>query len=181
MSQQSGLKSARTNQYARAIIDATVERWENLLRKAAEAIGEDEKLLQKLEDGSVDLEKRVQLLEKALDEALSPVERNLFKLLIQEGDLELARGVADALLQVIGGEAAPVRAEIVSAVELSAKVKEAIRKQLTAEYGENLIFEFRVDPTLLGGFRIRVGDRLIDNSVASRLQALRETITSAMG
>lgn len=181
MSQQSGLKSARTNQYARAIIDATVERWETLLRQAAEAIGEDEKLLQKLEDGSVDVEKRVKLLEKALDEPLSPVERNLFKLLIQEGDLELARSVADALLRVAGGEAAPVRAEIVSAVELSDKIKEGIRKQLMAEYGENLIFEFRVDPTLLGGFRIRVGDRLIDNSVASRLQALRETISSAIG
>ncbi len=181
MSQQSGLKSARTSQYARAIIDATVERWETLLRKAADAIGKDEKLLQKLEDGSVDVEKRVKLLEKALDEPLSPVESNLFKLLIQEGDLELVGSVADALLRVIGGEAAPVRAEIVSAVELSDKVKESIRKQLTAEYGENLIFEFRVDPTLLGGFRIRVGDRLIDNSVASRLQALRETISSAIG
>lgn len=109
------------------------------------------------------------------------MERNLFKLLIQEGDLELARSVADALLRVVGGEAAPVRAEIVSAVELSDKIKEGIRKQLMAEYGENLIFEFRVDPTLLGGFRIRVGDRLIDNSVASRLQALRETISSAIG
>jgi F-type H+-transporting ATPase subunit delta len=174
MSQDSG----RTTQYARAIVEALVERWETLLRKASKALGSDEKLLAQLEDDSTALDVRVGLLEKALNESFAPAEANFFKLLMQEGDLSLVGGVADALVAVVsGGEAGPVRAEVTSAAELSDEVKAKIREQLVAEYGNNLLFEFRVDPSLLGGFRIRVGDRLIDNSVVSRLNALKDSIS----
>ena len=54
------------------------------------------------------------------------------------------------------------------------------RKRLIAEHGEGLSFTFDVDPALLGGLRVRVGDRLIDNSVASRLATLRESLSSVV-
>jgi F0F1-type ATP synthase delta subunit len=48
------------------------------------------------------------------------------------------------------------------------------------QFGADLTFTFRVDPALLGGLRVRVGDSLMDTSVASRLTALRESLTSAV-
>ena len=54
------------------------------------------------------------------------------------------------------------------------------RQRLTQQYGEGLVLTFEVDPTLMGGLRIRVGDQLIDNTVANRLMALRELVAASV-
>src|SRR5690606_4850712 len=110
-----------------------------------------------------------------------PVEiANLIKLMVQEGDLDLLPDIAGALSRVGSGAAVPVKAEIVSATELSEKDKDALRANLTKQFGKDLIFSFHVDPSLMGGLRVRVGDRLMDTSIASRLAALRESLTSVV-
>ena len=58
--------------------------------------------------------------------------------------------------------------------------QEKIRQRLTEQYGEDLVFSFDVDPSLMGGLRIRVGDQLIDNTVANRLMALREMVLASV-
>lgn len=105
---------------------------------------------------------------------------NLLLLMGQEEDLELLPEVASALSETVSGQRAPIKAEIVSAAELSDDDKDQLRKKLTAQYGEGLIFSFREDPSLMGGLRVRVGDHLIDTSVASRLATLRESLSSAV-
>jgi F0F1-type ATP synthase delta subunit len=45
-----------------------------------------------------------------------------------------------------------------------------------ARFGPNLEFQFRVDPEILGGVVIRVGDKLIDDSVRGRIEALRQSL-----
>jgi ATP synthase F1 delta subunit len=82
--------------------------------------------------------------------------------------------------QLATGQSVSRKAEITSAIALSDDEKEQIRKRLIAEHGEGLSFTFEVDPALLGGLRVRVGDRLIDNSVASRLATLREALSSVV-
>jgi ATP synthase F1 delta subunit len=88
--------------------------------------------------------------------------------------------INSALGRVVSGQQEPVKAEITSAVELSEQEKEALRQSLAKQFGGDLSFTFHVDPALLGGLRVRVGDRLIDTSVASRLTALRESLASAV-
>ena len=48
--------------------------------------------------------------------------------------------------------------------------------KLVSQYGGNLAYEYKVDSAILGGMIIRVGDKLIDGSVASRLAALKQTL-----
>lgn len=66
----------------------------------------------------------------------------------------------------------PTKAEVTSAAELSGEEKEQLQRSLAAEYGDGLVFSFSVDPSLMGGLRVRVGDRLIDSSIATRLVAV---------
>ena len=88
------------------------------------------------------------------------------------GDLIMAAGgffeVALRLGAVIGGPKAVV-AEVTSAVELTSEERAAIEKRLVDQFGLGLDFRFNVDPDILGGLLIRVGDKLLDTSVASRL------------
>jgi F-type H+-transporting ATPase subunit delta len=61
-------------------------------------------------------------------------------------------------------------------MELSEADKEQFRQKLRDKYGENLEFVFNVNPDILGGAVVQIGDKVIDGSVAARLQALSNTL-----
>jgi F-type H+-transporting ATPase subunit delta len=173
-------KQAQAQRYAQAVYQAMLEQWQAALNQVQAVLNQDAKLSALMMDNSKDFGERAKALEAALPAGL-PVEiPNLLKLMLQEGDLGLLPDVTMALSQVGSGRAAPTKAEITSAVELSDTDKEALRRSLSKEYGEGLVFSFFVDPSLMGGLRVRVGDRLIDTSIASRLTALRESLTSVV-
>ena len=156
-------QKARANDYAQAIVQAMLERWQSAFSTAADA----------LKSGKSDVE-------SALPKG-SPVELvNVVKLMADRGDLDMIKDVAAALGDVLTGRGAAIKAEVVSAADLSESEQEQLRKSLAEQYGDGLTFTFRVDPSLLGGLRVRVGDRLIDTSVASRLAAMRESLASVM-
>lgn len=170
-------KDAQARHYAQAIMQATVERWQETLAKAATVLSKDKQLSAQMTAGD-EVDQKVASLVKALDTNLSETETNLLKTVVQAGHTQMLEDIAASLSEVASGRIGPQKAEITSAVELSDQEKEALRKKLSEQYGDNLIFSFHVNEELLGGLRVRVGDRLIDNSIASRLSALRESLIS---
>lgn len=173
-------KQAQAQRYAQAVYQAMLEQWQSALNQVQAVLSSDQALRATLMDGSKDFNERAKALEAALPKGSPNEIKNLLKLLLQDGNLDLLADVAAALTRVASGQQAPVKAEVTSAVELSEQEKEAIRQSLVKQFGADLTFAFHVDPSLLGGLRVRVGDRLIDTSVASRLTALRESLTSAV-
>jgi F-type H+-transporting ATPase subunit delta len=65
---------------------------------------------------------------------------------------------------------------VTSAVPLTEAERAALRAKLVDRFGTELEFQFEVDPELIGGVRLRVGDQVIDGSVAGRLAALRDRL-----
>ncbi|RIK44416.1 MAG: ATP synthase F1 subunit delta [Chloroflexi bacterium] len=157
-------KGARAPQYAQAIMAAMLERWQTAFAQANDVLRKGP----------------VSDIAAALPNGTPAEVVNALKLMQERGDLDLISEVSDILVRTVSGQRAPVKAEVVSAAELSDSEQEQLRKTLTEQYGEGLVFSFRVDPSLLGGLRVRVGDRLIDTSIASRLNALRESLTSVV-
>jgi len=172
--------SARANRYAQAVLQAMLERWQSSLEQASKAIGADDTLRKLLLDRQTSAAKKRKTLVARLPQDTPDEIYNLLLLMAQEGDLDLIGDVSASLTEAVSGQRAPLKAEIVSAVELSEEEQAKLRRKLIAEYGEGLVFSFRVDPSLLGGLRVRVGDHLIDNSVASRLATLRESLSSVV-
>ncbi len=66
--------------------------------------------------------------------------------------------------------------EVVSAVPLSMAQHFALERALQAKFGVKVRLKTRIDPNILGGLVVRVGDKLIDGSVESRLQTLNERL-----
>ena len=173
-------KAAKAQRYAQAAFQALIERWQSSFVQVIEALGQDEEAFTLLADGSRSFDERERALEKVMPED-APLEFvNLMKLLVQENDIDLLPELPGALSAVATGARQPVRAEVTSAVELTDAEKDALRRALSQRYGADLVFSFHVDPSLLGGLRVRVGDRLIDTSVASRMTALKESVASAV-
>jgi F-type H+-transporting ATPase subunit b len=66
-------------------------------------------------------------------------------------------------------------AQVTSALPLSDEECEAVRRDVLAKAGAKEV-TFRVDPSILGGLVIRVGDKVLDSSVAGRLEGLRQNL-----
>ena len=173
-------KAAKAERYAQAAFQALIERWQAAFAEVTEALGNDQELYSQLMDGSRPFAERESALEKVMPPNAPPEFVNLLKLLVQEGDLDLLPELPGALSSVATSQRQPVRAEVTSAVELTDGEKDSLRKALAQQFGRELVFSFRVDPSLMGGLRVRVGDRLIDTSVASRLASLRESVASVV-
>lgn len=171
---------ARAGRYAQAILQTMVERWQEALGQVQHTIAGDAALVGILNDMGKDSASKLAALEKALPAALPTEVKNFVRLLVQEGDFALLPQVSAALVQSASGRSGPLKAEITSAAELSPEEEADMRRMLTEQHGEGMVFSFRVDPSLMGGLRVRIGDTLIDTSVASRLARLRESLAAVV-
>lgn len=72
-------------------------------------------------------------------------------------------------------EAQGTSAEVISALPLTAEEEEIVRKDLLAKVGAQAV-TFRVDPKILGGLVIKIGDKVLDGSVAAQLEGLRQAL-----
>ena len=66
-------------------------------------------------------------------------------------------------------------AEIISAVPLTDAEKETIRHDIIEKVGSQTV-TFRVDPNILGGLVVKVGDKVLDNSVAGQMEYMRQSL-----
>jgi F-type H+-transporting ATPase subunit delta len=106
--------------------------------------------------------------------------RNLLTALAAERRLGDLAAVAQSFEQYAqAGGARPLEGEIVSAVELSEAQRGRILSDLRARYGERLELRYSVDPTLIGGLIIRVGDQVLDNSLRTRLSAVQRNMLTS--
>jgi len=88
---------------------------------------------------------------------------------------EFFSGVRGGKVVVLEGQTLTGQtAEVTSALPLTEAEQEAVRKDLNL--GGTAEVAFRVDPSILGGVVVRVGDRVVDGSVAGKLQALRQSL-----
>ncbi len=86
-------------------------------------------------------------------------------------------GIKDGRVIVLEGEkVSGEHAEVTSAVELSAEERKLVEKELKPHLGGNPSIDFKVDPQIMGGMVIRVGDRVLDGSVLAQLQALNTAL-----
>ena len=66
-------------------------------------------------------------------------------------------------------------AEVTSALPLSKDEEAAVKKDILSKVGAQAV-SFRVDPSILGGLVIKVGDKVLDGSVAGKLEGLRQNL-----
>jgi F-type H+-transporting ATPase subunit b len=67
-------------------------------------------------------------------------------------------------------------AEVTSALPLSKEEQEAVKNNVLNKMGTRMNIEFRVDPNILGGLVIRVGEKVVDGSVSGQLEGLRKSM-----
>lgn len=154
---------------ARALYDSLVGGALQSLRAAAAK-------LQSGADDGADLEGRI----AAALPTDSPREvRNFLLALAREGALGRLPEIVQAFERYSEGDVRTLSGEVISAVELDEAQRNRIRDDLRARYGDGLELRFGVDPTLIGGLIIRIGDQVLDNSLRTRLSAVQRNMLAS--
>lgn len=113
------------------------------------------------------------VLAAALQGRASDFVRGLLGVLAKNNRLDLIRGIAAAYRRILDERAGRVRVKVSSATKLSDAQREALTQTLSGMLKQQPVLDVRVDPDLLGGMVVQVGDRVIDTSVRTRLQTIR--------
>jgi F-type H+-transporting ATPase subunit delta len=172
----------RVSSYAQAFYEAAMERWLSALEEAAARMRQDPGLLARGQATDVEFAVRKPVLDSLLPADADLATRNVIYALAQQGDLGIVADVTRALRQLMRrAEAAPVVAEVTSAVALTDAERQALLARLEAEHGAGLDVRYRVDPAILGGLIVRVGDKLMDGSLASKLAAMKQVLGVTTG
>jgi len=132
-----------------------------------------------LEDRKVGADEKLALIDRALVNA-QPGVRNLVKLLAQKGRGELVGEVVAKFRELYDESRGVVHARVTTAVELSDSDRDALQARLGQTSGKQVEIETEVDPAILGGIVVRVGDTLVDGSARTRLVALKRQLEGSI-
>jgi F-type H+-transporting ATPase subunit delta len=185
--------------------DGTEDAWRFGLRAAADAFGRDE-VLRVVEDPARPKAERMEVVRTVLGaESLTSLVRSvvdrdrstmaaltavveavgsrvasqlvhLVALLLDRRGVSLLPSISAEYDRLLDAKRGIVRALVTSATELTDGEATAVRERIETMTGSRIELRREVDPSLIGGLTVRVGDRLIDASVRGRLERLRNQL-----
>lgn len=164
--------------YARALLGAALrdqasEQVIDQLRViVTDALGGNPKLAAAFESPRVSAAEKSRIIDRLFGDSVHPVLLRLMKVMADRGRLGFLAAVsqaADALHDEVIGR---VVAEVRTAVPLSEELRNEVTQRLSQSLGKQVRLQESVDPSLVGGMVIRVGDTVYDSSVASRIDKI---------
>ena len=168
--------------YALAVLEiaranGTFDRWVEALESLG-ALTEAPGAVAALQgDGMTD--ERFATIVRQVQPDIAEVELNLFRLLRRKARLALGPSIADYFGELLDEERGIARATIRTAVDLDDAQREALATRLTQQTGKTVMLSAEVDPAIIGGAIVQIGDQLVDGSTRRRLQRLRQELNRA--
>jgi F-type H+-transporting ATPase subunit delta len=177
------LKSASL-QYGNAIADIALaqgaaEPTARQLHDFGEAYAQSAELRTFLASPAVSIEAKHAVIEKIVARlGASKIIRNFLFVLADHRRTQLIPEVIAAFHEVIRRRQGVAEAEVSSAVELSAAQKKEMAATLGRLTGKKMETKYSLDPALLGGAVVRIGDTIYDGSLRSRLNGMRARLAA---
>jgi F-type H+-transporting ATPase subunit delta len=169
---------AQPQDYAAAIYDLAFETWTQQLGNVQKALKKDATFRAALDDPGALPQDKLKLLERAVPGGLSEDVRKFLGTLLESGQFDQLDAILVEFDRLVRRRPERQLARVTSAVPLTADEQRALRAKLLDRFGADLEFQFEVDPSLLGGVYLRVGDQVLDGSVAGKLAALRDRLAA---
>jgi len=117
-------------------------------------------------------------IQSLLKSPLTPEAKNFLDMLLTNGRIELLPEIGAQFAQLKNSAEGAADADIISAFELSAAQVSELVATLEKKFSRKLNPNVTVDPSLIGGVRVVVGDEVLDTSVRAKLQSMRTALTS---
>ena len=158
--------------------EGELERVEDELSAVAQALEGSADLRSALTDPQLPLERKQGIVDDLLDGRASSLTVGLIQLVLGQGRSSELPAIARALIEKAAESRDRVVAEVRSAVALDDETIERLAAALGRATGKNVEVKVIVDETVIGGIVARVGDTVIDGSIAKRVKSLRQAVQS---
>ncbi len=173
-------RAASPRRYAQAVFQIATESgqldaWSDNLRTVATAL-ENKGLAGLLDSPQVPAAIKIETVETVLGDAVDPLAANLLALLATRNLANLVPGIIETFETLVDSHNGIERAEVISATPLDQDQEAAINAVLVKLVDKDVRLSTGVDPNILGGLVARVGDRVIDGSLRTKLQGMRRTV-----
>lgn len=160
------------------------------LADVVDAVGNDLDAVTKAVRGHVDLhhaladtglpaEKRRDIMRAIFGESVTPEALAIVTLMVERGLTDSIGDLARVFGETAEAERGIVVAEVTTAIELDDSLREKLIKQISTAIGRPVTLRERVDGSILGGIRINVAGRVLDGTVVSQLDGVRQALTTA--
>jgi F-type H+-transporting ATPase subunit delta len=168
-------RGAYAKRYAQAAFEIALEageleRWKSDLQKVVRAVS-DEDFSAVLESPKVPFDEKSSLLSGQIK---NPLLLNLLLMLISKGRLSIIDQIAEEYGRLLNRHHGIEVAKVTTAMPLAKEDEAKLARRLERIVGKKVEIKAGVDPNVIGGFVARIGDRLLDGSLRSRLTALKK-------
>ncbi len=124
----------------------------------------------------VNSEKKLNILNELFSAQISEDVIKFIKLVVDKGRENLLADIASRYLNLADEKLNQVKVSVSSAIELDEMQKEKINKKLKEILNKNIIANYEIDNSIIGGFKLRFKDTVIDASIQHQLEILKKKL-----
>ena len=168
--------------YAQAVFELALEKgepesWQVGLSNVT-GIVSDIKIMGLLENPKLPFDTKKNLLKERLGKVDSLI-LNLACLLMSRGKLKIIGDISQHYGRLLDAHYGIEHAELITAVSLDDEVKKNLSTRFAEMVGHKVVIDARVDPSIVGGFKAKISDTLIDGSIHNMLESLKKNLVEA--
>lgn len=168
--------------YARALIDLAADNAAQVAQELSELLSildADPLTRAFFSNPTIPQTDRWQVIQRALSSQASQLMLNFLGVLSQKNRIDLLPQINAAYADLLDEKLGRVRVQVTVAQELDQHQLLQVRDKIGSALGKTAIVEQKVDASIVGGLLIKVGDKVIDGSVKSQLQAMRKQLLAS--
>lgn len=169
--------------YAEALVGlgkatGTLDRLEEDIHTTRRLLLDDPSVLRFLKDPFVDDCGKNSAINELLSPHVCPELLHVLHLLLERGEIDRVSRIAEAFSSVVAGQDEEAAGLLVSACPVDEKTVQEIEDEVGRFVGRDVRLRTEIDPQVLGGIRVRVGDYVFDDTVAHHLDHMRSALSA---
>ena len=125
-----------------------------------------------IEDPTLSNNEILNSLKALLDGSISKTSQSLLNVLAENNRFNLLEAIFEIYKEIVANYKEQKSVQVFVATEPSSDTEETIKTRLVSTYGEGTNVEFKIDPNIMGGLSIKVGDETLDLSVKGKVKKL---------
>ena len=176
------MASSAATRYAQAVFSLGKERgtldvWQSDLTDLA-TLTDDSRVSSYLSNPTITADTKLATLEASLPSTVQPELRNLAKLLVVRDRTNLIPQIREIFEDQVRAERGITVAQVTTSEPLTAEEEALVREKLAAMTGNTIEITATIDPDIIGGIVVRIGDQVIDGSVRNKLERMRTRLVA---
>ncbi len=169
--------------YAKSLIDLAVENnsleeVRNDMELFLQACRASSELQAVLKNPIISLDKKINVLKDLFASKVNAITSAFFAIVVNKGRAGILYGTAKEFINQYNLKKGIIKASVVSASALTADAEKQIIDMVAKATGKQVILEKKVNPELIGGFVLTVGDKQFDASIMKSLKSLKNEFSS---